>query len=360
MNIVVDENIPLLADALSETGVVTSVSGRDINNSLLRKTNCDALFVRSITKVDETLLNNTDIKFVGSATAGIDHVETEYLREKGIKYESAPGANANSVAEYVIYTILVWAKSNNFNLHGKKAAVIGFGNVGKITADYFKRLGLTVLINDPPLKKEGFTFPDDYVHASLDECCQECEIITNHVPLTKDVEFPTYNLFDKQNIESIKVGSLFIHSSRGHVVDEKFLLERLTEREITAAIDVWENEPYVNPDLVKYSFMATPHIAGYSYDGKLKGALMMAKRFEEHFNLTTNKETIESVLKTDTILKEVSVDDDTLLNHLEDYRQLKEDYIRFLHSILSDDSDMRGTAFDKLRKEYPVRRECLK
>jgi len=360
MNIIVDENIPLLADVLNELGNVAIAKGREIDNSMLRNSNCDAIFVRSITKVNEQLLRNTHVKFVGSATAGIDHVDVKYLEKNGICFKSAPGANANSVAEYVVYTLLVWAKYNNINLEEKKAGVIGYGNVGKIVAEYFDRLGLEVLVNDPPLAESGYLFPDKYSYESLEKCCSDCEIITNHVPLTKDVKNPTYNLFSKKNIDSMKNGTLFVHTSRGAVVNEGFLLERLIKREIIAAIDVWENEPIVNTDLVKYCFMATPHIAGYSFDGKLKGALMLANYFEEHFALKTKKELIEDSLKSDSVLKTVSSNDDSLLNHLEDCRQLKEDYIRFIHSILSDDPNTRGAAFDNLRKEYPVRRECLK
>jgi len=166
-------------------------------------------------------------------------------------------------------------------------------------------------------------------------------------------------LLSDNELNTIKNGSLFIHTSRGYVVDEKPLLERLTKREITAVLDVWENEPTVNPQLVKYCFMATPHIAGYAYDGKLKGALMMAEAVGDFFDMEIDKEPIYKGLGQGPEKISMTNPSDKILKHLENNRKLKNDYLEFLQTMLIDDKKERGTAFDKLRKHYPKRRECL-
>ena len=359
MNIIIDENIPLLNNVLHSTGRVITASGREINRELLMNKETDAIISRSLTKINADLLDGTAIKFVGTSTSGIDHVDTKYLKANKIQFAYAPGSNANSVAEYVVYAILMWAKVNDISLKGKNIGIVGYGNIGKIVADYANALGLNVLVNDPPLKDDNFIFPDNVAYRSIDELCAESDIITNHVPLTKSGKYATAGLFSASLINTIENDSLFIHTSRGYVVDEKSLLERLTMRELTAVIDVWENEPFVNPAIVKYCFMATPHIAGYSYDGKLKGALMMAEAVENYFGVTTHKDILLEELDRGVEKVEANSSYESIRESLESNRALRHDYVDFLQTMLIDDKTARALAFDRLRKQYPRRRESI-
>jgi erythronate-4-phosphate dehydrogenase len=359
MNILTDENIPLLESVLRSAADVSSAAGREINREMLLKSRSDAIVVRSLTKINANLLEGTNVKFVGTSTSGIDHVDVEYLNDKGIEFAYAPGSNANSVAEYVVYSLLMWAKANEFSLRDKTIGIIGYGNIGKIVAAYSNALGLKVLVNDPPLKDSEFDFPDDVEYMTLDEICKESDILTNHVPLTKAGNYKTAKLISRSKINLLKAGSFLIHTSRGGVVDEKSLLERLARRELTASIDVWENEPLVNSSLLKYSFLATPHIAGYAYDGKLKGALMMAEALEKYSGIQTSKEILQKELETGAEKINPFAGHTVVLKALERNRNLQKDYLAFLQSMLIDDEKERAAAFDRLRKEYPHRRECL-
>ena len=356
--IFIDENIPLLADTLTSACNVISFSGRLLKNEELIREKCDALIVRSITKVNHVLLSGTGVKFVGSATAGIDHIDSLYLKNNNINFAYAAGSNANSVAEYVIYSVLKWSSSKNENFKNLKIGIVGFGNVGKIVAYYCFKLGLKVYINDPPLFDSGFIFPEYVRYLDLQEISSVCDIITNHVPLIKDGKYPTYKMFDKKILSLLKHESLFIHTSRGLVVDEAVLSEKISDNNITAIIDVWENEPDFNTELAIKSLIATPHIAGYSYDGKLNGALIMSREIGDNMQIEPNFDVILNELHS---FDKGNVDfnnDNSLLNLLKDSRQIDEDY--FLFKLLCDlTNDDKKKGFDGLRKNYPIRRECL-
>jgi erythronate-4-phosphate dehydrogenase len=287
--IYIDENIPLLPDVLSDCGELIKFNGRKLDNEFIKKHDCEYLFVRSTTKVNKSLLEDTNVRFVGTATSGIDHIDTQYLSSKGIHFCSAPGANANSVAEYVLYSMFLYSKKLGISLKDKTIGVVGYGNVGKIVAEYAHLMGLKVLINDPPLKNDGFLFPNNLEYVSLNEICESADILTNHVPLTFHGEgkHPTYRLFSPDHIKKIKRSAMIIHTSRGGVIDEDTLLERINKEELIAAVDVFENEPLVNIDVAKAAIISTPHIAGYSYDGKLKGTLMMAQQFQNFSGVYT-------------------------------------------------------------------------
>jgi erythronate-4-phosphate dehydrogenase len=345
-------------ETLGNSLSVVPIGGRDITNSVLKSGQYDALIVRSITKVNEELLRNTNVSFAGTATSGTDHIDTTYLESAGISFYSAPGSNANSVAEYVVFSILDWGKSNGILVDGKTIGIVGFGNIGKIVADYAHRMGLIVLVNDPPQKDAGFGFPDYVSYAEFDELICSSDIITNHVPLEKSSKYPTEKMFSNDVISSIKSNALFIHTSRGLVVDETALLKRLAMRDITAVVDVWENEPLANDYLVKYCQLATPHIAGYSYDGKLKGALMMAKAIENQYGIVVNTKLIEDELMNVESRFKVNSQHGEIYQLLLNSRKLNDDCLKFIESMHLDETGRRRE-FDKLRKEYPIRRENL-
>lgn len=354
--IFVDENIPLLADSLKHCGEVTKFTGRNLTCKDLIDSGCSALIVRSTTKINSGLLIGTNIKFVATATSGIDHVDVEFLKNNNINFAYAPGSNANSVAEYVLFAILKWNYLTNIELPGITIGIVGFGNIGKIIAKYSVRMGLNILVNDPPLKDEGFIFPDYIKYAELDEICWGSDIITNHVPLTYGGSYPTYKLF-QNNLNFIKPSSLFIHTSRGGVVDEKVLLSILTQNLIYIAIDVWENEPNINTRLLEKAIIATPHIAGYSRDGKIRGVKMMADAFKNHSGLEPDYKEINKELSLyKPMNKDTFREYGLLYNILNKSRDFDKD-TKNLKEILKNKSD--ADIFDKLRKTYPSRREVL-
>ncbi len=201
--ILVDENIPLLAEALRPCGKITGYSGRELSKHELIKSSCSSLFVRSTTKIDSTLIEGTSVKFIGTATSGIDHVDVEYLKINNITFTFAPGSNANSVAEYVVYSILKWRSLIQSEIENKTIGIVGFGNIGKIVARYSNYMGMKILVNDPPLKDSGCDFPEYVEYTGLDELIARSDIITNHVPLTIVGSYPTHNLFNEQNIKLI-------------------------------------------------------------------------------------------------------------------------------------------------------------
>jgi len=360
MNIFIDENIPFLGDVLKGCGEIRLFKGRELTKFDLINGNCNFLFVRSTTKVNQDLIEQTPVKYVGSATSGTDHIDLNYLSEKLIQFSDAKGSNANSVAEYVIYSILKWSKVNNINLEKLKIGIIGYGNIGKLVSAYSHLLGFDVYVNDPPLLDNGFQFPDFIKYVELEEIFSITNIITNHVPLIKTGKYRTLRLIDKNLINQIPKASLFIHTSRGGVVDEDALINSLSLRKFSAVIDVWENEPYINSLLCRLSFLATPHISGYSFDGKLKGVKMMADFFYNATNLRPDYSIIDFHLNDfKPIAKEFYSKKDELLDILENNRKFSEDYKKFLRTMLYDEKE-RAFLFDEIRKNYPKRRETLR
>lgn len=358
-SIFVDGNIPFLQEVLKGCGQITVFNGRELNRELLIENNCKALFARTALKVNSDLLEGTNVEFAATATSGTDHFDLKYLDEKGIKFASALGSNANSVAEYVVYSLLAWSRTRNFNLKQKMIGIIGFGCVGKLVAKFAGQLGMKVLINDPPLKDSGFVFPDNVTYTDFDTIIKECDVITNHVPLTRTGIYSTYKLFTADKIDSIKTGALFVHASRGFVVDESELIKRVNNGDLTAVIDVWENEPSVDPLSVKSGMYSTPHVAGHSYHGKINGTVMAAKAF----SLFSGKE----------------IDLSLPLNELKTYKPINIEKYRdpeFIYNLLKvkrkidDDSnklkalaDLPGeefkNGFELMRKNYPNREESL-
>lgn len=359
MTIFIDENIPLLYECLKNEFKVNQFSGRKLTNYDLKSYGAEILITRSTTHVNELLLKETNIKLVCTATAGTDHFDQNYLEINGIQYYSAPGANANSVAEYVVYSILKWGFENNVELDGKVIGIIGYGNIGKTVAEYAIGLGLEVLINDPPLDDMGFKFPNKFKYCDIDYIFKNSDIITNHVPLNKTGKYNTVDLINDSRIKMIKPGSLFIHSSRGSVVNENSLLKRLKRNELVAAIDVWNDEPDFNTDLAPNSMLCSPHVAGYSRNGKLNGTLMMLDAVEAFTGKNTDRSLIHDELNNKD-RKKISEFENHLeiQNTLKKNREFEIDSEQFLE-LIKLNNDKRKEGFDKLRKNFPVRYESL-
>lgn len=272
MKIVIDEKIPYLKEALELLGhEVLAKPGVDIcKNDVV---DAGALFVRTRTKCNALLLDGSSVRFIGTATIGYDHINTDYCREKGIVWKNAAGCNAGAVLQYVQSVIYEWAPC----VQGLSIGVVGVGEIGSRVAAWASEAGMTVYRNDPPkeaLGMQGFV--------SLDEIAEKCDVITFHTTLERGGEFPSFHLADKKFFGSLKRCGLLINASRGEVVDNVALLDALRQGKVgEAALDVWENEPYINKDLLDRTFIATPHIAGYSAEGKMNATKIVLDAFVE-------------------------------------------------------------------------------
>jgi len=336
MKIVADENIPFAREAFSGIGEVELVSGRNIPP--LR--DVDILIVRSITKVNEELLAGSAVKFVGTATIGIDHIDLDYLRENGIGFASAPGSNSNSVAEYVTAALLTYAEDSGTELEGKSIAVVGVGNVGSKVVKKCEALGMTVLKNDPPLAEEtgdpSFLEIEDVLGA---------DFVTVHVPLTKEGRHPTYHMVDGDFLGA--VNGVFLNTSRGSVVDERALMSALGKNVRAAVLDVWEHEPHVNRELAGMVY-GTPHIAGYSFDGKVNGVRMIYEAVCDYFGLERTWNAADFLPPGKRIECSGDSEEDVIRDAVRRVYDIRRDY---------DEFRRRMDEFDRLRKEYPRRRE---
>jgi len=354
MKIIADENIPFVKDCFSTIGDVRTVSGRDIDPVIIK--DADILLVRSITKVNAELLEGSSVKFVATATIGTDHIDTDYLSEHGIGFAYAPGSNANSVAEYVIAALLALGKKHKFKLEGKSIGIVGVGNVGSKVVVKTEALGMKVLLNDPPLQRE--TNGEKY--RPIEEL-YDCDFITLHTPLTFDRIDKTLHLADEKFFDSLRDDVFFINTARGGCCDTEALKNAINEKKIAGAVlDVWENEPNIDNELILRAELSTPHIAGYSYDGKVAGMIMIYNAACEHFGLVAVR-TAEDFLPVPDV-PQIEIDGDTA-----DEQRILHDAVQQVYVINRDDfntreilivpEDQRGKWFDDLRKDYPVRRE---
>jgi erythronate-4-phosphate dehydrogenase len=354
MKIVADQNIPFVKECFSSIGDITVISGRDITADLVR--DAEILLARSITQVDEKLLSGSKVRFVATATIGFEHVDIDYLKANNIGFASAPGSNANSVAEYIIAALLEIGKKHNIELAGKSIGIIGVGNVGSRVEKKCLAIGINVILNDPPLHRQ--TGDDKY--QPLEEI-YKCDFITIHTPLTFEGEDKTYHLADERFFDKLKGGAVFFNSSRGGVVDTDSIKNAIKSGRITAAVlDVWEEEPAIDKDLLEMVDIGTPHIAGYSYDGKIAGMIMIYNAACAYFKLEAKHEISDFLPKPavpEIKLQAKDFSDQQILRAaVNEIYKIKEDDQR-MRSILNLPLGKRCATFDKLRKEYPVRRE---
>lgn len=278
LNILADENIPFVAEAFSRFGAVQTCSGREIPSLDLR--GVDVLLVRSVTPIGPTLLEGSSVRFVGSATIGTDHVDRDYLRKAGIHFAHAPGSNADSVADYVVVALLTLARRKNVSLAERTVGIVGCGNIGSRLARRLSALGLTVLRNDPPRAERIERKGGEHEFVGLDTIVSHADILSLHVPLTSQGPHPTHHLVDADVLDRLGAESWLLNTSRGAVVDGTALLKALQQGDIGAAVlDVWENEPSPDSALVRAVDIATPHIAGYALDGKVRGTSMLYEAF---------------------------------------------------------------------------------
>lgn len=354
MKIVADANIPFVEECFSSVGDVTVMSGREMTASALAE--ADALLVRSITQVNAELLSGTPVKFVGTATIGFDHLDLDYLHANHIGFASAPGSNANSAAEYVIAALLEIGRRHGIELQGRSIGVVGVGNVGSRVVKKCLALGMRVLRNDPPLQRQT----GDPTYVPLRDL-RDCDFITFHTPLTRDGVDQTFHLADAEFFSSLKEGAVLVNASRGAVVDSVALKQAIAEKRLKAvALDVWEGEPNIELELLQMVDLGSPHIAGYSFDGKIAGLTMIYKAFCEHFGLPVKCDTSTFLPEPDVPFVEIETgdrsDEAVIADVVESVYNINRDD-KNLRDIAGEELSMRRAFFDALRKNYPVRRE---
>jgi erythronate-4-phosphate dehydrogenase len=354
MKIVADVNIPFVKECFSSAGQVETIAGREMSAKTIVE--ADALLVRSVTNVNERLLAGSKVKFVGTATIGFEHIDVDYLEKNNIGFASAPGSNANSVSEYVVAALLETGRKYEFDLDGKSIGIVGVGNVGSRVEKKCCALGMIPVLNDPPLKRQI----GDKKYRPLKELF-DCDFITLHTPLTYEGQDKTFHLADENFFNSLKDDVVFINTSRGGVVSTNALKRAIKSKKIMATIlDVWENEPDIDTELLDMVDIGTPHIAGYSYDGKIAGMIMIYEAFCKHFGFG-QKHIIDDFLpvpmKPEINLKVKGYSSQQLIWSAvgEIYDITKDD--KGLRRILDLPLGKRCATFDRLRKEYPVRRE---
>lgn len=352
LRIVADENIAAAADAFGVYGEVTLLPGRAIDREAVA--DADVLVVRSITKVDRTLLEGSSVRFVGTATIGRNHLDEDYLWRSGITLVDAAGAGARSVAEYAITSLLTLHRRGTIDLNGSSAGVIGVGAIGSLVSEFLQVIGLPVVEFDPPRDEAD---GDAFQSATIEEI-HGCDVIVLAAPLKKDGDHPTYHQAGRNFFNRLKPGATLVNVARGGIVDSEALLEALRAEKVNAVLDVWEDEPEVDPELLGRCALATPHTAGYSRDGKLRGTEMMAAGIAEWSGseavwhpstmLTGEAGTIEPVVGRDTL--------STLGSIVAQACPIEKDDAA-LRALFPLPPEERRKGFDRQRKEYGVRRE---
>ncbi len=348
MKILVDENMPYAQTLFSELGEVKAIPGRPIPTQEL--IDADALMVRSITKVNRSLLDNTKVKFVGTATAGFDHIDTQWLLESNIGFSSAPGCNAIAVVEYVFSALLLLAERDNFDLRDKTVGIIGVGNVGGRLFNRLSAWGVRTVLCDPPRAAKG----DKENFVSLDAVLEQADILTFHTPLNTIGEYKTLHLMDESRLSHLREGTIIINASRGEVVDNQALLGLLKQgKKLSVVLDVWEPEPNLETELLDRVDIGTPHIAGYTLEGKARGTTQVYEAYCQFLGKTCR-------ISLSSLLPKPDISSITLNGKLTQ-QQLKR-LVHLVYDVRRDDAALRVVAtipgeFDKLRKHYQERRE---
>ncbi|AMG29840.1 DUF3410 domain-containing protein [Grimontia hollisae] len=353
MNILIDENMPYAAELFGKLGKVTAKAGRTMTADDL--VDVDALMIRSVTKVDEVLLAKANkLKFVGTATAGTDHVDVDLLASKGIFFTAAPGCNKVGVAEYVISALLVLSQQQGFSITERKVGIVGAGQVGSYLSKCLSALNITHLLCDPLKEAEG----DVREFHSLQTLIDECDVLTFHTPLTKTGEHPTYHLVGDAELKAMKPGTILINAARGPVVSNDALKEALKTQALTAVLDVFEFEPEVDLELLPLLAFATPHVAGYGLEGKARGTTMIYNSYCEFLGIQEEKVEAASLLPVAPIPK-VSLskpwDESDLMALCQLIYDIRRDDAEFRRAMA--DVEHQRASFDRLRKNYWDRRE---
>ena len=342
MKIVADENIPLVRELFSAYGAVEVLPGRSITAD--RLADAGALLVRSVTAVNEELLKGSQVQFVGTATIGTDHIDEAWLQQQGIQFASAPGCNAEAVVQYVLSALCVLIP----NWQQKKVGIVGCGNVGGRLYQKLRALGVACRCYDPFLDREKNT---DLV--GFDEVLG-CDMICLHTPLTTDGPYPTYHLFDEPVLRKLNPDTFLLNAGRGEVIDNAALLALLNRQPMQVVLDVWEGEPAIDTRLLQKVALGTPHIAGYSYDGKLRGTAMIKKAFTDWLGIAPVETDKLSEPGSAAGMKAIVAG--SLPEAILSSYDIRQDDKRLRQALSGAGIDV-ATEFDKLRKNYPQRLE---
>jgi len=378
ITVLADEHIVQLAQCLDDSVTLRTFSGRSLDAAQLK--GVDGLLVRSITQVNAALLEETQVRFVGSATSGLDHIDLDFLTRAGVSFAHAPGANANSVVEYVLAVLCAQKNVLERLLEGGRVGIVGHGYVGQLLQQRLRHLGIKTQVSDPWVDQTNIAGA-----VSFEEILT-CDVIAVHCELTKEAPWPSLHLFAKEALGRLKAPQLLINASRGAVVDNSALRERLDlPNPPTVALDVWEGEPQIDQALAKKVTWATPHIAGYSYDGKLTATRILCEAMYNALGIVSANAFEVSLGASQGPLQGAS-QGPSLETSLEDTAKQppislegaalcqldSADLVRYLigqrYSVAKDDAEFRDTVaaatpaiaqrqFDRLRREYPVRRE---
>ena len=347
MKILVDENIPAAEHYFGALGELHYLPGRAISRQHLR--DVDILLLRSVTRVDRGLLEQTPVRFVGSCTAGIDHVDRDYLRQSGIAFAHAPGANARSVVEYVLSALCHLSQRLGRVDPGMSVGIVGVGNVGRRLYQLLDAIGFQCLLYDPLIEP----VPGINWSTSLDQVLR-ADIVSLHTPLTTTGRHATHHMLAAQQLAELATDAILINSSRGAVVDNRALAQLLARRrDLGVVLDVWEPEPDINLSLMSRVTLATPHIAGYSYDGKLRGTEMVYRELCKYLDVTLQPGLAEqhegeplmavsgwpALCRKMLAIYDIALDDRRMRQHLLN-------------------TPGHGSEFERLRRDYPVRREA--
>lgn len=347
MKIVADDKIPFLRGVCEPFADVVYRPGRSIAPDDVR--DADALIVRTRTACGPSLLAGSSIRFIASATIGFDHIDTAYCAANGITWANAPGCNAASVQQYVGSALAHLRLSLGMPLAGRTLGIVGVGHVGSRIEQLARTLGMEVLRNDPPrARAEG-----DEGFIALDELLDRSDIVTLHVPLSRSGDDATFHLLDARRIERLRPGQVLFNTSRGEVVDTTALAARLREQPLAACVlDVWEDEPDINRALLALVTLGTPHIAGYSADGKANGTAMSVQAVSRFFGLplTTWMPPDVPPPPTPTLHADCSERDE---------EEIIASLLRSTYDIMADDRRLRASpeTFEQQRSAHPLRRE---
>lgn len=340
MKILADENMPYVQQLFGDLGTIETVNGRELTPEQV--SDADVLLVRSVTQVNASLLSgNSRLKFVGSATIGTDHIDTEYLAQQGISFSSAPGCNATAVGEFAFIAMLELANRFGDSLKSKTVGIIGAGNTGAAVAKCLEAYGVNVLLHDPVIEGSD---PRDFV--SLDRLIRQCDVISLHVPITKTGEHKTWYLFDEARLNSLQQGTWLLNCCRGEVIDNRALIKVKQHRDdIKVVLDVWEGEPNPMHDLIPYVELATPHIAGYSLEGKARGTYILYQKLMQ----VLGKEADKSM----TALLPALWSEQMSIENLPSEKALLQ-LSRFIYDLRDDDEQFRATILNEPSKISPV------
>lgn len=338
MKVIIDNKIPYIQEVISQiVDEVIYAPGKDFTPALVK--DADALIIRTRTYCDHNLLANSKVCFIATATIGYDHIDTEYCSKAGIEWTNAPGCNSASVTQYIESSLLLLQQIKEKQLSELTLGVIGIGNVGSKVVKVGEELGMRVLQNDLPREdKEG---KSDF--SSLQMLAEECDILTFHVPLYKEGKYNTFHLGDDTFFRSLKRRPIIINTARGEVLETSALLKALETGLISdAIIDVWENEPNINLTLLNKVFLGTPHIAGYSADGKANATRMSLNALCRFFKL-----------KADYLIAPPQPENSTIIA-----ATMPEAYLQMYDPRKDSDAlKSHPELFEKLRGDYSLRRE---